>query len=613
MKQENDDIVLASELAKEIKAQPEPKSFSFGHETLDRAVAGIVPGDFIALGGQAKAGKCFGLGTEIMMADATVKNVEDIKSGDLVMGGDGKAKKVVNTTTGFGDMYRITLRNGDSFICNDEHILVLSRRPVTDNKRGKLRNYEKIYITVKEYLKKSGYFKRTHGMTKVELEFNESQIPIDPYFLGLWLGDGCNSSVGITNIDQEVIDYIYELADREGLRVSELKCKDKAPRYSIVGNNDDGNIQSTLRRMNLLHNKHIPDIYKHNSKEIRLALLAGLIDSDGYSGGKSQIGFCNKNKRLAQDVVWLARSLGMSASSSIKYNKKYDTDYVTVRIGGSNLFDIPLRLKRKFPNIPVSKRKETNIYSFDVEYIGKDTYYGFTISNEIGKGEIVLGDFTLSHNTALCISLTKHFAKNGINVLWFSLELTPREFLKKFDENLENVTPFYVPKKIKEPTMSWLEKKIDEAIEKYDIKFVFLDHIGMIISEKDIAQYNRNSLEVFEERLSMLKHWAVSKEIAILAIFTVTQDTNKKSKRQEPTYADFKGSSRIAHEADLIMFMQRDIGRSSGMTLNETLDWEAEYSTDAKLWIVGCRRTGMMKANIKMFMNKNGDFEEYIF
>jgi intein/homing endonuclease len=75
---------------------------------------------------------------------------------------------------------------------------------------------------------------------------------------------------------------------------------------------------NTLRNLDLLQNKHIPLIYKCNSRENRLKLLAGLIDSDGHLIKNGGFEFTQKNERLMDDVIYLARSLGFSCDKKIK-------------------------------------------------------------------------------------------------------------------------------------------------------------------------------------------------------------------------------------------------------------------------------------------------------
>lgn len=155
------------------------------------------------------------------------------------------------------------------------------------------------------------YYRFKH--TPLELPYRE--VPFDPYFLGLWLGDGDSARVCITNIDTPITEYVQNFAQSLGLRVSIIKKPgyDGTPRafgYNIV--NDPGRGNSLLKAMqdlSLIKNKHIPEIYINNTQEVRAKVLAGLIDSDGYLSG-NQYEIHQKNIQLSKDIVKLARSLG---------------------------------------------------------------------------------------------------------------------------------------------------------------------------------------------------------------------------------------------------------------------------------------------------------------
>ena len=97
--------------------------------------------------------------------------------------------------------------------------------------------------------------------------------------MGLWLGDGGSGTSYITNEDQEVVDYLKEYADRLGLKISINKNQYKIT-TGIPGRRNI--VLNSLKSLNMLNNKHIPDIYLYGDKEQRLQLLAGLLDSDGH-------------------------------------------------------------------------------------------------------------------------------------------------------------------------------------------------------------------------------------------------------------------------------------------------------------------------------------------
>jgi len=148
-----------------------------------------------------------------------------------------------------------------------------------------------------------------------------------------------------------------------------------------------------LRALNLdcsCQEKHIPFIYKTASVEKRRHLLAGLIDSDGCLYSFNGYEYLSKSKKLASDVLFVARSLGFAAYKKLKIVK--DNPYWRVSISGDTT-QIPCRIKRK----KSKKRRQSKsvlVTGFKVEPVGIGPYYGF----EIGHDHLYLmGDFTVAH------------------------------------------------------------------------------------------------------------------------------------------------------------------------------------------------------------------------
>lgn len=143
---------------------------------------------------------------------------------------------------------------------------------------------------------------------KVGINFPEKNIDIDPYIIGLWLGDGSSNSAEITCQDAVILKYLHEkildydcyLQYRNGYTYGLTTLK----KYTNRGR--ENKIMTVLRNYNLLNNKHIPLDYKINSRENRLKLLAGLIDSDGYYHCKTYE-ITQKNNLLADDIVYLVK------------------------------------------------------------------------------------------------------------------------------------------------------------------------------------------------------------------------------------------------------------------------------------------------------------------
>ena len=398
------------------------------------------------------AGKCLGAGTKILMYDGTIQNVENIKVGDLVMGPDSYPRKVECLTSGTSQLYKISNKNDnkgrvDSFVVNDKHILSFKLTNI-GNRKTKINNIYYTYgdiinINVEDYIQLSPHYKHILKAWKPENINWESQDRnnkiindqyIDPYFLGLWLGDGNCSSMGITTMDDEISEYIinYSNSFNLGIRI-EHKANGKASTYFMSNLRENkqnadtssyhinyesynhltlkgqrtNKIWNRIKKLNLKNNKHIPLIYKTSNRDDRLKILAGLIDTDGYFDSK-KCGYqiTQKNKQLAEDIVFVCNSLGLSANiRKIKKKSQKNTEgiYYNINIHGK-IYDIPCKLPRKKCPPFISTRIPTQ-QGIKVEDAGIGEYYGFELS---GNDHLfLLGDFTVTHNSLIMAGLIK--------------------------------------------------------------------------------------------------------------------------------------------------------------------------------------------------------------
>jgi replicative DNA helicase len=433
--------ISAPQIAKETNEEIEKihtgqdESLKSGFIDIDAITGGYRKGNLIIVAGLEKSGKCFGRDVTVLMFDGTTKKVQDIMVGDIIMGDDSTPRTVLTTTMGNDELYNVSLsRNAGSFVCNREHLLVLRRNSYAKTiKQGKRRNGEIIEIPVCEYLKKcTGGFREHYRQFKLPVSFCAQYLPIDPYLLGLWLGDGHAAGSRITTADAPIINWLENYAKINGSKFLLRTTKSKACTISISETSQTRkrtlSMAYKLRELNLINNKHIPLNYQANSRENRLKLLAGLIDSDGYCGGNSTVCFCNKNKLLCEQTMFVARSLGFHCCNpKIKHNKKYNTDYYVIFISG-NIQDIPILLKRKI--LPKSQKPKTVCqYTFKVTPLGRGDYYGFTVN---GNGRFLLGDLTVSHNSTAVLQTMFYNAKKGVPCLFFSLEMTRVELMLRY-------------------------------------------------------------------------------------------------------------------------------------------------------------------------------------
>lgn len=387
-------------------------------------------------------GKCHAKDTQILMADGSIKLVQDIVVGDAIMGDDSKPRKVLSLGRGQDTMYDIIPTKGDSYRVNSEHIMCLKQsgkgniklvkgknityKAIRINNKEKCLSYKtfKTYdeandylnsfteednileISVKEYLNlpkeiKDGWLK---GYRK-GVDFPYVDTEFDPYIIGLWLGDGTSSNTGITSQDAEIITYLQKTLPQYNLMLSYHAGYNYNIRAITTGKNDNV-LLNVLKKYNMINNKHIPAHYKCNSRDIRLKVLAGLVDTDGFVAFNT-IEISQKSKQLADDILYLARSLGFAAYSKEKVSswtydnvKKFDT-YYRITISG-DIAEIPIRIKRKIPDVRL-QNKDVLVTGITIKEVGYGDYYGFTLD---GNHRYLMGDFTVTHNTSLI--------KNGI-------------------------------------------------------------------------------------------------------------------------------------------------------------------------------------------------------
>lgn len=349
--------------------------------------------------GPTGTGKCLGKDTPVLMYDGTIKRVQDIIVGDKLMGPDSKPRNVLSVTTGREELFRVTPKKGDSWVCNKSHILSLKRTNDGTSLAGTICN-----VGVAEYLGWSKTHKHIYKQWRSAVDFPEKELSLDPYFLGIWLGDGRTDSPIICTPDRPIVHYLKDYSCKLGCTLSTYYEPSKANSYAIVQKELSSSrkrtiIQKLMDKYNLFGNKHIPSDFLYNSRKNRLLLFAGLMDTD-RSYQKGYFEYCTKLDNLKNEVVYLGRSLGYFAT--VRQKEVSGKLYWRIIFSG-NFSDVPTKLKRKRAGYR-SQKKDVLVTSISVESIGEGDYYGFSID---GDHLFMLGDFTVTHNTELIILACK--------------------------------------------------------------------------------------------------------------------------------------------------------------------------------------------------------------
>jgi len=552
-----------------------------GFHNLNDKTQGFGKGDLVIIAARPAMGKCLSLGTKVLMYSGELKKVEDVVIGDELMGDDSTPRRVLSLARGREEMYWVRQNKGIDYRVNKSHILSLKR----SRNGGKHKHGDILNIEVSDYIEKSNKFKSNYKGYSVAVDFPEKQTRIEPYFLGLWLGDGTSSNVEIATEDNEVVSYLAKYADRLSLFLNSYFVDNKCPMYRIGKGYTGGDVkkdislQKKLRDENLLNNKHIPKDYLINSRQKRLELLAGLIDSDGYYDDKFHVmEIVQKSKELSEQIKFLANSLGFRCSFKSKIARiksiGYECEVYRVRIVG-DLDEIPTKIARKKARPLISKRDHQHT-GITVEYDKVDDYYGFEID---GNKLFLLEDMTVTHNTSLVLNMTQKAIERGEGVAFFSLEMPAEQLMLRLlstetsiplqklrvgdltdDEwsNLSKASDKMAGRKLFVDdgglaTIHHVRSKLRKLKAKHpEITMAIIDYLQLMSGDSSEGRQ-----QVISEISRGLKQLARELQIPILALSQLNRGVESRDNKR-PMLSDLRESGSIEQDADIVMFVYRD-------------------------------------------------------
>ncbi len=217
-----------------------------------------------------------------------------------------------------------------------------------------------------------------------------NELPVDPYYLGLWVGDGHYVSTKITNIDEKIVQYLHEYAERLGLVCVDSKVVNGHVVDHKIRQRHISSVNPLLDKLKQLGvigvAKHIPKCVMSNTLAVRRAFAAGLIDSDGC-GKKSGISIVMKRAVLAEQCAQLMRSLGFRVSV---YN--HGISYEVMAYGDTAL--LPILLERKNFTPTGTRKFDPTYFGFIAEVVDEPVKCVTIRVNSLPGDELLLGNFT---------------------------------------------------------------------------------------------------------------------------------------------------------------------------------------------------------------------------
>lgn len=568
----------------ELFNNPDPISgLRTGFRELDTMTAGLQPSSLNVLAARPSMGKCLGAGTVVVMADGTRRAVEDLRVGDALLGSDSSPRRILSLARGREPMYWVRQLHGLDYRVNESHILSLKRS------RGPGRG-EVVNLSVREWLGRSEKFQNDAKGYKVAVEFPEKPLTVEPYFLGLWLGDGHTDCVRVTTGDAEVVEYLYDYAARLGFAVSIDLQGDRPPSYAITRGCFGGSpeakaasLQGQLAQLGVLGSKHIPEPYLLNSRRNRLELLAGLIDSDGHylRGQNGPYEITTKRRELAEGIKYLCDSLGYRTSFNAKtatLKDRYTCEVYRVRFNG-DVDEIPVRVPRK-KAAPWTDFRDWRVTGVRLEADGVGDYYGFTLD---GDGLFLLEDMSVTHNTALALTIGQQVAlREGTTVGIFSLEmsavqlvmrmlcsearvdmsrvrngqLSDRDFQRLADTAGRMSEAKIFIDDAADMTVMELRSRSRRLMAEHDLGLIIIDYL-QLMQGSSRGGGGENRQQEISNISRGLKALARELDIPVLVLSQLSRAVESRPNKR-PMLSDLRESGAIEQDADLVMFIYRD-------------------------------------------------------
>ncbi|MDT4943615.1 MAG: replicative helicase, partial [Pseudonocardiales bacterium] len=467
------------------------------------------------------------------------------------------------------------------------------------------------------------------------LNLPEADLPLPPYMLGAWLGDGTSASATLTCADEQIVDNIRaegisvkraagflryrlqfvtpkipsrscEVCGRVfhparpevrtcgqscGGKVSALSGPAQVPTCQDCGKRvfgwgrcrschaQRGTVQAVLRSIGVLGNKHIPTAYLRASEAQRRALLAGLLDTDGYATATGNVEFGVTSKRLAHDVRELVVSLGYRAAlrtKSVRGRAPESSTFFTVTFTTS---DPVFALGRKADRQATSTRSGTRArYVVDVRRARSVPVRCVQVDND---DHMYLAGATMvpTHNSTLALDIARSAAvKHGKGTVIFSLEMGRLEIMMRLFSAeagvaLQNMrsghmsdqdwtrlarrsselaeAPLFIDDS-PNLTMMEIRAKARRLRQRHDVQLIVIDYLQLMTSGKRVESRQQEVSE-FSRAMKLL---AKELDVPVIALSQLNRGPEQRTDKK-PMLSDLRESGSIEQDSDMVLLVHR--------------------------------------------------------
>ncbi|MBI2217998.1 MAG: replicative DNA helicase [Candidatus Rokubacteria bacterium] len=411
-----------------------------GFEKLDMETSGFQPSDFIIIAGRPSMGKAQPLDAPVKTVTGW-KRMGDLRLGDALASIDGRPSFVSGIfPQGRQQIHRVTFSDGRSTECTAEHLWRVHDRRWRE---------PRVLTTerVAALLRRARYRHRLWIDAPSGDFGHDEPLPIDPWLLGARLGDGklSGSSLMFSTADAEIRELVLEHATAAfALRAGggddwRIVQAAGAHRKGVAGVAPN-TLMESLRRLGLWgirsEEKFIPAVYLNASRDARLALLSGLMDTDGWVERWGSARFCSTSARLARDVADLVRSLGGWCSVR---RRRTTYSHAGTRHAGRPAYVcniqhsepktmFQLSSKRARPLSAPRRRRWPVFVSVEPTRLSEAQCIAVTHPSRT----YITGDYVVTHNTAFALNIAQHVGVHlHASVLVLSLEMSSQQLVQR--------------------------------------------------------------------------------------------------------------------------------------------------------------------------------------
>lgn len=557
-----------------------------GFSGLDSLTNGLHPGQMIIIAARPAMGKALALDTPLPTPTGWT-TMGAIEVGDELYDANGRPTRVIAATeTMLGrPCYEIEFSDGSTIIADAEHQWLTETRAA--RRRGRT---DASVVTTEQMLATltvGAEARANHSVRNARaLQAPEADLPVAPYALGAWLGDGHSGGARMTSETDEIPSFVARSGARVESRGGMLSSIQLLEREKLVRAREVCGIEFTalLRKAGVLGDKHVPAAYLRASEAQRRELLAGLLDTDGtVVRGAGSCQFAVTNKRLADSVYELIVSLGYRCGRTTKVvngpTEASSTCYILDFSTADDVFWLERKRALHAQERPANTRRTGRRYVKAIRPIASVPVRCVQVDND--EHLYLAGESMIpTHNSTLALDFARAAAiGHNMPTIFFSLEMGRSEIAMRL-MSAEGAVPLQNMRKGTLDSRDWttiastrgrindaplfiddspnmtlveIRAKCRRLKQRAGLKMVVIDYLQLMTSGKRVESRQQEVSE-FSRALKLL---AKELQVPVVALSQLNRGPEQRADKK-PALSDLRESGSIEQDADMVVLLHRE-------------------------------------------------------